>query len=98
MVDQPTISENPQVFMAETKPICVAMQSKYYPNPSKSPMEQDAIHNPSCSLPPSSSPLQIERPSIGYIIRPPPKGVLHKLSYNLNVRATQHNNIVEDFA
>ena len=47
---------------------------------------------------PISGPLEIEKPSLEPIVKPPPKGVLRRSSYNPNARAAQHYNIVEDLA
>ena len=48
--------------------------------------------------PPTSGPLEIERPSAEPVVQPPSKGVLRKSSYNPNARDAQHYNIVEDLA
>lgn len=84
--------------MSGTKPIFVASQSKYYQNPTKPIVENDATNMPSTSTLPNSGRLHIEWPSNDSIIRPPPKGVLRKSSYDLNAQAAKHYNIVEDLA
>ena len=95
MVADPSSSSpfGSQVFMAGTIPIHVSTRAKDYP--SSAGKEPEA----SSSAPPSSSgPLHIERPSTETTIRPPPKGVLRRSSYNPNARAAQHYSIVEDLA
>ena len=86
LVDQPqsSTSSGSQVFMSGTTPVSVATRSKYYHTPTKLIVENDDTNTPSTSTPPSSGPLHIERPSNDSIIQPPPKGVLHKSSYNSN--------------
>ncbi len=84
--------------MSGMTPIFVATRSKYYQTPTKPVMENDATDTTSTSTPPTFGPLHIERSSNDSIIRPPPKGVIWKSSYNPNARASQHYNIVEDLA
>ena len=45
-----------------------------------------------------SGPLEIEKPNVEPVARPPSKGVLQKYSYNPNAHATQNYIIVEDLA
>lgn len=52
----------------------------------------------STSTPPSSKPLHIKKQNLDMIIHPPPKGMLHKSTFNPHARATQNYNIVEDLA
>lgn len=61
-------------------------------------MEKEATDAPSTSTPSSFGPLHIKHPNSESAIRPPLKGVLRKSSFNLNARATQHYNIIEDLA
>jgi len=89
---QPLSSFGSQVFMAGTVPVNISTRTKDYPSAGKEP------EVPTSAPPFSSSPLHIERPSTETPIRPPPKGVLRKSSYNPNARAAQHYNIVEDLA
>lgn len=65
---------------------------------SKKMMKKEVVDTPSTSNPSSSGPLHIEHPNSESVIRPCPKGVLQKSSFNLNVRVAQHYNIVEDLA
>jgi hypothetical protein len=47
---------------------------------------------------PSNGPLHLERPCLDTVLRPPPKGVVRKSSFNPHARAAQNYNIVEDLA
>ena len=91
--DQSSSSSGSQVFMTGTIPIHISTRTKDYPS---SAGKEPEI--PSSAPPSSSGPLHIERPSTEMPIRPPPKGVLRKSSYNPNARAAQHYSIVEDLA
>jgi len=91
--DQSSSSFGSQVFMAGTIPIHISTRTKDYPSSAGKEPEV-----PSSAPPSSSGPLHIERPSTETPIRPPPKGVLQKSSYNPNARAAQHYSIVEDLA
>jgi len=85
MVANPDQSSSPfdsQVFMAGTIPIHISTRTKDYPS---SVGKEPEI--PSSAPPSSSGPLHIERPSTETPIRPPPKGVLRKSSYNPNAHA-----------
>jgi len=79
---QPPSFFGSQVFMAGTIPIHISTQTKEYL--SFAGREPEV---PSSAPPSSSSPLHIERPSTETPIRPPPKGVLQKSSYNPNSHA-----------
>lgn len=98
MVYQAQLAGSSHFFMGGTQSVSITKRMKYYPNPSKAPMEPEVIDHPSYSMPPTSSHLEIERLSSESIIRQPQKGVLQKSYYNLNVRGAQHYNIVEDLA
>jgi len=76
----------------------VATRSKDYPPPEKPLVEKDTTDVPSSSTPSNFGPLHIKKPSTDSIVRPPPKGVFRKSSYNLNAKASQHYNIVKDLA
>ena len=97
MVEQPSPSApfGSQVFMMNgAAPISITTQSKDY---SRSCQEAGKeVDGPYPSL--ASSPLEIERLSAEFIIRPPSKGVLQNSSYNTNTYAAQHYNIVDDLA
>ena len=85
-----------QVFMMKTvAPISVATRSKDYNEPRQAPGKAVADGPPH---PPISGPLEIEKPSLEPIVKPPPKGVLRRSSYNPNAHAAQHYSIVEDLA
>ena len=90
---QPSSSFGSQVFMAEMIPVHISTQAKEYPSPTGK-----EIKVPSSTSSSSSGPLHIEGPSTETPIRPPPKGVLQKSSYNPNSRVAQHYSIVEDLA
>lgn len=72
--------------MSGIVPISFTTWSKDYMTPPKQVVEKEFIDAPSTSTPSSSGPLHIERHSNDSVIRPPPKGVLQKSSYNLNAR------------
>jgi len=90
---QPSSSLGSQVFMARTIPVHISTRAKEYPSHAGKEPEV-----PSSAPPSISGPLHIERPSTETPIRPPPKGVLRKSSYNPNSCASQHYNIIEDLA
>lgn len=64
----------------------------------KQTVKKEATDTPSTSTPPSSSPLHIKKPNNDYVIWPPPKGVLQKSSYSLNVQVAQHYKVIKDLA
>jgi len=100
MVDQShaETSGSSQVFMSGSKPIFVATKSKDYLPPERPVVEKETTDIPSSSTSTNSGPLHISEPINDSIIRPPPKFVLQKSSYNPNARAAQQYNIVEDLA
>jgi hypothetical protein len=56
---------------------------------------------PDSTSPPNPSttgPLHLERPNLDTVIRPPPKGVVKKSTFNPHARAAQNYSIVEDLA
>jgi hypothetical protein len=59
------------------KEVSLTTRAKDYPSSNGSVVEQ-----PSTSTPPPTGPLQIDRPSSDTMIRPPPKGVVHRSSFN----------------
>ena len=98
MVEQPSPSApfGSQVFMVKSvAPISVATWSKDYNEPRQAPEKAVADGPPP---PPVSGPLEIEKPSLEPVVKPPAKGVLRRSSYNPNARAAQHYSIVEDLA
>ena len=85
-----------QVFMMKTNaPITIATRLKDYNSQQQAPRKAVADGPP---LPPVSGPLEIEKPSLESVVKPPPKGVLRRSSYNPNARAAQHYSIIEDLA
>ena len=98
MVEQPSLSApfGSQVFMMDgAAPVSIATHSKDYVGSRQAAGKEDVDGPPP---PLVSGPLEIEKPSIEPIVRPPSKGVLRKSSYNPNARAAQHYSIVEDLA
>jgi len=85
-------------MMQGSSSISIITQTKDYQTPQKKMMEKEVTNVPSTSTPASSSLLHIKHPNHESLIRPPPKGVLWKSSYNPNARVAQHYNIVEDLA
>jgi len=69
--------------------------NKYYGN--LNPSTRKAIYQPSSSTPHTYGPLQINKISLELIIKPP-KGVIHKSSFNPHVSIAQNYNIVEYLA
>jgi hypothetical protein len=53
------------------------------------------VQPPSSTSPPNGL-LHLKRPSLDTIIRPPPKGVVRKSSFNPHARAAKNYSIVED--
>jgi len=90
---QPSSSLGSQVFIAGTIPVHISTRAKEYLSHARKEPEV-----PSSAPLSSSGPLHIERPSTKTPIRPRPKGVLWKSSYNPNAHAAQHYSIVEDLA
>ena len=96
IVVDPSQSSSPfgsQVFMAGTIPVHISTREKEYLSPSGKGPEV-----PSSAPPSRSSPLHIERPSTEVPVRPPPKGVIGKSSYNPNAHAAQYYIIIEDLS
>lgn len=54
-----------------------------------------ATNQPFSSTPHTYSPLQIEKLVVELTIKPPPKGIIHKASFNPQERATKNYNIAE---
>ena len=82
-------------MMNGSAPVSIATRSKDYVG-SRQAAEKEVVDGP--PPPPTSGPLEIERPGVDPVVRPPSKGVLRKYSYNPNVRVTRHYIIVEDLA
>jgi hypothetical protein len=94
--EQPFASGSSYVLMCtidKDKEVSLTTRAKDYPSSNGS-----VIDHPSTSTPPPTSPLQIDQPSSETLIRPPPKGVVHRSSFNLHARATQNYSILEDLA
>jgi len=101
LVDQQhsSTSSSSQVFMMQgSSRISIATRTKDYQTSKKQMVKKEVTDIPSTSTLSSFGPLHIEHPNNEFVIRPPPKGVLQKSSYNLNARVAQHYNIVEDLA
>ena len=98
MVKQPppSASFGSQVFMMNgSAPISIATWLKDYAGSRQAAGKEIAGGPPP---PPASGPLEIKRPTVEPIVRPPSKGVLQKSSYNPNAHATQHYSTFEDLA
>jgi hypothetical protein len=79
--------------------IALTTRAKYY-SPSKEKVDDlpPSLVQPSAMTPPTNSPLHLERPSLGIVLRPPPKGVIQKSTFNPHAHAAKNYNIVEDIA
>lgn len=89
-------NEEPILMMSHVR---IATRSQDYG--SKSHIDgkeaESSQSNPSTSAP-SSDPLQIDKPNLDLVIKPPAKGILWKSAFNPHARAAQNYNIVEDLA
>ena len=82
-------------MMNGVAPLSISTRSKDYARPRQA-ARKEVVDGP--PPPPTSGPLEIERPSAEPVVQLPSKGVLRKSSYNPNTRAAQHYIIVEDLA
>lgn len=100
MVSHNQSSSSPlEDIMMMSSRVMVAMRSKDYT--SKSPIEHgddSILPGQTSASTPCSEPLHIEKANLDMIICLPPKGMLHKSSFNPHARATQNYNIIEDLA
>jgi hypothetical protein len=70
----------------------------YTPSKEKVDNLPPALVQPSPPTPPMNGPIHLERPNLDTVLRPPPKGVVRKSSFNHHARAAQNYNIVEYLA
>jgi hypothetical protein len=85
-----------EVYMFKT--VNVTTRANTYDTPPGDKPNGKAVDQPSNSTPPpSSNPLQIEKPISDAVLRPP-KSVIRKVVFNPNACAAQKYNIVEDLA
>jgi hypothetical protein len=79
--------------------IALTTQDKdYSPHKEKVDDIPPSLVQPSPATPPTNGPLHLERLSLDTVLRPPPKGIVHKSTFNPHAHATQNYNIVEDLA
>ena len=74
-------------MMNGATPISIAMRSKDYKE-SRQTDGKAVVDGP--PPPPVFGSLEIEKPTVEPVVRPPSKGVLRKYSYNPNACAAQH--------
>jgi hypothetical protein len=74
--------------------ISLMTRSKTCDTPLENHANGGATDNPSTSTPPSSTPIQIERPVVDSVLRPP-KGTIQKLIFNPSAHTAKKYNIVE---
>jgi hypothetical protein len=101
--DQPSSSTTSYVLMCsgDSKQNNVALTTRvkdYIPSKEKVDDLTPALVQPSPVTPPTNGPLHLERPRYDTVLRPPPKGVVRKSTFNPHARAAQNYNIVEDLA
>jgi hypothetical protein len=101
--DQPSSSTTSYVLMCtgESKQSDIALTTRakdYSPSKEKVDDLPPSLVQPSPVTPPTNGPLHLKRPSLDTVLRPPPKGVIHKSAFNPHARAAQNYNIVEDLA
>jgi hypothetical protein len=93
--DQPSLSTTSYVLMctgdSNKNKVAVATQAKDY-SPSKEKVDDlpPLLVQPPPPNSPPNDPLHIERPSLDTVLRPPPKGVVRKSSFNLHTCVAQN--------
>ena len=87
IVSSSNSSEEPIMMMSHVR---IATRSQDYgsKNPIGGKEAKSSNSNTSTTLPTGSDPLQIEKANPDLVIKPPAKGVLHKLAFNPHARAT----------
>jgi hypothetical protein len=101
--NQPSTSTTSYVLMctSDSKKNNVALTTRakdYTPCKEKVDDTPPALVQPSPPNPPTNSPLNLKRPSLDTVLRPPPKGVVKKSAFNPHAHAAQNYSIVEDLA
>jgi hypothetical protein len=77
--------------------VAVATRAKDYSSSKEKVMDiPPSLVQPSPPTSPPNDPLHIERPGLDTVLRPPPKGVVRKSSFNPHACAAQNYSIVED--
>jgi hypothetical protein len=79
--------------------VAITTRTKYY-SPYKEKVDDSTppLVQPPSSTSPPNGPLHIERPSLDTFLPLPPKGIVHKSSFNPHAHAAQTYSIVEDLA
>jgi hypothetical protein len=101
--DQPSSSTTSYVLMctgdSKQSDVALTTRSKDY-SPSKEKVDDlpPSLVQPFPTTPPKNNPLHLERPSLDIVLRPPPKGVVRKSTFNPHACAAQNYSIVEDMA
>jgi hypothetical protein len=101
--DQPSSSTTSYVLMcngdSKQSNVALTTQAKDY-SPSKEKVDDlpPSLVQPSPATPPTNGPLHLKRTSLDTFLRPPPKGVIQKSTFNPHACAAQNYNIVEDLA
>jgi hypothetical protein len=101
--DQPSTSTQSYVLICtgDSKKDNVALTTRakdYTPSREKVDDSPPDLVQPSPPNPPTIGPLHLERPNLDTVIRPPPKGVVKKSTFNPHARAAHNYSIVEDLA
>jgi len=97
VVSSSNTSEEPITMMSHVR---IATQSQDFgsKNPVDGKEAESSNSNTSTTPPLGSAPLQIEKPNLDLVIKPPAEGIFRKSSFNPHARAAQNYNIVEDLA
>jgi hypothetical protein len=79
--------------------VALTTRAKDY-SPSKEKVDDlpPSLVQPSPMTPPTNGPLHLKQPSLDTVLRPPPKGVVQKSTFNPHARVAQDYSIVEDLA
>jgi len=82
---------------SKKRKVAIATQAKDY-SLSKVDYLPSSLVQPPPPTSPLNGPLHLERPGLDTVLRPHPKGVVRKSSFNPHTHAAQNYNIVEDLA
>jgi hypothetical protein len=101
--DQPSASTSTQSYVlmctGDSKKDTVTLTTRakdYTPSKEKVDDTPPDLVSTSPPNPPTTGPLHLERPNLDIVIRPPPKGVVKKSTFNPHACAAQNYSIVED--
>jgi hypothetical protein len=77
--------------------VALTTRAKDY-SPSKEKVDDllPSLAQPSPVTPPTNGPVHLEQPSLDTVLRPPPKGVVRKSTFNPHARVSQNYNISKD--